>query len=104
MNILPHANEKPVSSDSFKICSPQIRRSFPIKPLSVKQGEDFSGGASVKEPTCQGSRCKRGGFDPWVEEDPLEEGMATHSYILAWRIPWTEKPGGLQSIGPERDD
>ena len=29
-------------------------------------------------------------------EDPLEEGMATHSSILAWRIPWTEKPGGLQ--------
>ena len=31
-------------------------------------------------------------------EDPLEEGMATHSSILAWRIPWTEKPDGLQSI------
>ena len=32
-------------------------------------------------------------------EDPLEEGTVTHSTILAWRIPWTEKPGGLQSIG-----
>ena len=32
-------------------------------------------------------------------EDPLEEGIATHSGILAWRIPWTEEPGGLQSIG-----
>ena len=32
-------------------------------------------------------------------EDPLEEGIATHSSILAWRIPWTEEPGGLQSIG-----
>ena len=32
-------------------------------------------------------------------EDPLEEGMATHSSILAWRIPWTEEPDGLQSIG-----
>ena len=32
-------------------------------------------------------------------EDALEEGMATHSSILAWRIPWTEKPGGLQSVG-----
>ena len=30
-------------------------------------------------------------------EDPLEEGMATHSSILAWRVPWTEEPGGLQS-------
>ena len=31
-------------------------------------------------------------------EDPLEEGIATHSIILAWRIPWTEEPGGLQSM------
>ena len=35
-------------------------------------------------------------------EDPLEEGMATHSSTLAWRIPWTEEPGGLQSIGLQR--
>ena len=35
-------------------------------------------------------------------EDPLEEGMATHSSILAWRIPWTEEPGGLQFTGPQR--
>ena len=32
-------------------------------------------------------------------EDPLEEGMATHSSVLAWRMPWTEEPGGLQSVG-----
>ena len=36
------------------------------------------------------------------QEDPLEEGMATHSSILAWRIPWTEEPGGLQSIELQR--
>ena len=36
------------------------------------------------------------------KEDPLEEGMATHSSILAWRIPWTEEPGGLQSMGLQR--
>ena len=35
-------------------------------------------------------------------EDSLEKGMATHSSILAWRIPWTEEPGGLQSIGLQR--
>ena len=34
------------------------------------------------------------------QEDPLEEGMATHSSLLAWRIPWTEEPGGLQSYSP----
>ena len=35
-------------------------------------------------------------------EDALEEEMATHSSILAWRIPWTEEPGGLQSMGSQR--
>ena len=35
-------------------------------------------------------------------EDPLEKGMATHSSILVWSIPWTEEPGGLQSIGLQR--
>ena len=35
-------------------------------------------------------------------EDPLEKGIATHSSILAWRIPWTEEPGGLQSMGSQR--
>ena len=35
-------------------------------------------------------------------EDPLEKGMATHSSILAWAIPWTEEPGGLQSMGSQR--
>ena len=35
-------------------------------------------------------------------EDPLEEGMATHSSTLAWRIPWREEPGGLQSMGSQR--
>ena len=35
-------------------------------------------------------------------EDPLEEGMATHSSILAWKLPWTEEPGGLQSMVLQR--
>ena len=43
--------------------------------------------------------------ETWVRslgyEDPLEKGKATHSSILAWRIPWTEKPGGLQSMGSQ---
>ena len=52
------------------------------------QALGFLGGASGKEPSCQfGKRCKRLRFDPWVRDDPLEEGMATHSSILAWRIP-----------------
>ena len=45
-------------------------------------------------------------WETWVRflgrEDPLEKAMATHSSILAWRIPWTEEPGGLQSMGLQR--
>ena len=37
-----------------------------------------------------------------VGDDPLEKGMATHSSIIAWRSPWTEEPGGLQSTGSQR--
>ena len=44
----------------------------------------------------------RPGFDPWVGKIPLDEGMATHSSILNWRIPWTEESGGLQPIGLQR--
>ena len=36
------------------------------------------------------------------QEDPLEKDMATHSSIFAWKIPWTEEPGGLQSMGSQR--
>ena len=46
-----------------------------------------------KEPACQ---CRRCGFDFCVWKIPLEKEMATHSGILAWEIPWTEKPGGPQ--------
>ena len=46
--------------------------------------------------------------ETWIwslcQEDPLEKEMATHSSILAWEIPWTEEPGGLQSMGSERSD
>ena len=57
----------------------------------------FPDGASGKEPACQ---CRRHKFYPWVR-NPLEEGMASHSSILAWRTSWTEEPGRLQSIGSQ---
>ena len=64
----------------------------------------YPGGASGKEPACQYRRSKRWRFAKrclgW--EDPLEEDVATHSRILAWRIPWTCEPGRLQSMGPQR--
>ena len=58
----------------------------------------FPGGTVVKNPPAM--------LEMWVrslgQEDPLEEGMATHSSILAWEIPWTEEPGELQSTGSLR--
>ena len=63
------------------------------------RGFAFPDGTSGKEPTqpmqeMQDTQVRSLGW-----EDPLEKGMATHSSILAWRIPWTEDPGGLQSMG-----
>ena len=50
----------------------------------------------------QHSRCRMCRFDPWVGKIPWRRKMATHSNILAWRIPWTEEPGRLQSKGSQR--
>ena len=61
-------------------------------------GLGFPDGSAVKNPPVM--------QEVWVRslgrEDPLEEEMATHSSILAWRIPWTEEPGEPQSIGSQR--
>ena len=53
----------------------------------------------VKDPPANAKR--RGFVCSLCREEPLEEEMATHSSILAWRIPWTEEPGGLQSMGSQ---
>ena len=57
------------------------------------------GGSDGKQSTCQ---YRRPGFDAWVGKIPLEKDMTTHSNILAWRIPWTEEPGELQSMQSQR--
>ena len=59
----------------------------------------FPGGSEGKKICLQ---CGRPRFNPWVREIPLEKGMASHSSILAWRLSWTEEPGGLQSRGSQR--
>ena len=56
---------------------------------------DFPGGFVSRKSACNVGDL--GSIPGW--EDPLGEEMATHSSILAWRIPWTEEPGGLQSMG-----
>ena len=65
------------------------------------RGKDFPHGSVVKN-----SPAKQEPKETWLrslgQEDPLEEEMATHSSIFPWRIPWTEEPGGLQSMGSER--
>ena len=70
--------------------------------LGPTQLMGFPGGISSKESACQCMRHKRRRFSPWVGKIPLEEGVATHSSILAWGIPWTEEPGGLWSISLQR--
>ena len=61
----------------------------------VKGGQGFLGESAVQNRLAmQESRVRSLAW-----EDPLEEGMATHSSILAWRIPWTEQPSRLQSMG-----
>jgi len=63
----------------------------------------FPNGSVVKNlPAIQ--EAQETGVQSLGEEDPLKEGMATHSRILAWRIPWTEEPGRLQSMGSQRVD
>ena len=60
----------------------------------------FPGGLEIKSPPAvQETRIRSLG-----REDPLEEEMAAHSSVLAWRIPWTEEPGGLQSMGTQESD
>ena len=59
----------------------------------------MAGGSDDKEST---SQRRRRGFNLWIQEELLEKEMATHISILAWRIPWTEEPGGLQSMDSQR--
>ena len=75
-----------------------------ILPISLKGKYTlgFPKWLSSKESACQCRRCQRHKVQSLDWEDPLEEEMATHSSIFAWRIPWTEEPGGLQSMCSHR--
>ena len=53
---------------------------------------------SIKDSACQCRRCKRCRFNPWVGKIPLEQEMAAHSSILAWKIPWAEEPDRSQGV------
>ena len=79
-------------------CFIQFIMYLEITVSCLKSSICFPGGSEVKVSACN--------VETWVQslgwEDPLEKEMATHSSILAWRIPWTEEPGGLQSTGLQR--
>ena len=64
--------------------------------LVAEQTAGVPGGTSGEEPTYQPET-----QDPWVRKIPLEEKIATHSSVSAWRAPWTEEPGELQSTGSQ---
>ena len=72
--------------------SADVAKGREIANMLGKSHKGFPGDASGKKPACQCRRCTT-----WVrslgQEDSLEKGMATHSSILAWRIPWTQEPG-----------
>ena len=59
----------------------------------------FPGDSNGKESACNAGDL---GLIPWDPEETMEKGMATHFSILAWKIPWTEEPDGLQSMGSQR--
>ena len=69
--------------------------------MCVHSGWGFPSGSAVKNlPAVQETQEML--VQSLGQEDPLEEGMATHSSIFAWRIPWTAEPGGLQFMGSKR--
>ena len=69
--------------------------------LKIFMGTGFPGGSIVKNP-CVVQEPQETRVRSLGREDPLEGGVAAHSSVPAWRIPWTEEPGGLQSMGSQR--
>ena len=91
-------DSNPVSATDYEHW-PRTRHSIPACSLFFFKMDDNNSMTAKNLPAMQ---------ETWVlslsREDPLEEGMATHSSILAWRIPWIEEPGRLQSIGSQKAD
>ena len=90
---LPAACRSP-SLFCVRLCAVLLRCRFSSVVQSARMGFPGSSQMVKNLPAMQ---------ETWVrtlgQEDPLEKGMATHSSVLAWEIPWTEEPGGLQSMG-----
>ena len=87
-----------VTYGSYSLFSVSLEFSF-LESQGPRKG--FPNGSAVKNPPVMQET-----WEMWVpslgREDPLEEEMAAHSSNVAWKIPWTEEPGGLQSMGSQR--
>ena len=77
------------------------QRQYLYFQVSIVPQGDFPSGSAVKNPPVM-QEMQETQVGSLGQEEPLEEGMENHSSFLAWRIPWTEKPGGLRSTGPQR--
>ena len=91
---LPYIRIKPTSPVYLVLAGEVFTTEPPEKPSTSSSVQIFS---CYQSPAMQGTQAQ---FLGW--EDSLEKGMATHSSILAWRIPWTEESGKLQSMGSQR--
>ena len=76
--------------------------SFSGEPGELRRCHDTRGASLVAQTVKSLPAVQETQVRPLGWEDPLEKGMATHSSILAWRIPWTEEPGQVQSMGSQR--
>ena len=100
-----------VAQSCLNLCSPMdcsppgscVHRIFPARLLEwVAISLGFPGGTDGKEPTYQCRRCKRGRLDPWVRKTPSRRKWQPTAVFLPGESPWTEEPGGLQSMGSQR--
>ena len=88
------------TKQTYDFCPSQNLQSS-CKYCQSRQIRGFPGGSAVRNPPAM-QELQETWVQSWDQDDPLEEGMAIHSSILAWEIPWTEELGGLQSMGLQR--
>ena len=90
------------------LCSACVLQARPLcfLPAGTQRGaHSVLAGAwclSSKDPSCQGRRRERRQFDPWAGKIPCRRAWQTHSTVVAWRIPWTEEPAGLQLMESQK--
>ena len=89
-----HKNVRQLSKLKFE---KEKSYSIPFSSILVNSKSFFPGGSTVKNPPAM-QEPQETQVQSLSQEEPLEEGLATHSSIPAWRIPWAEEPGGLQFI------